>query len=153
PTGTRWRGRRAISCGCCRHRTREGDGAGSLLSSAAVMASAPVQALLDRGVRVVDAGQIFVDADGDPARIHPTATIFPGARLHGLRTFLGAGVQVGTEGPATLVDAVLAEGGATARVYAKGVVLLRGPSLGAAGHTREGTLLEEEASTSHGVGL
>jgi len=117
------------------------------------MASAPVQALLDRGVRVVDAGQIFVDADVDPARIHPTATIFPGARLHGRRTFLGAGAQVGTEGPATLVDGVLAEGASIASGYAKGAVLLRGASLGAAGHTREGTLLEEEASTAHAVGL
>jgi UDP-N-acetylglucosamine/UDP-N-acetylgalactosamine diphosphorylase len=117
------------------------------------MASAPVQALLDRGVRIVDPGQLFVDADVDAARIHPTATIFPGARLQGRRTFLGAGAQVGTEGPATLVDAVLAEGASIASGYAKGAVLLRGASLGAAGHAREGTLLEEEASTAHAVGL
>jgi hypothetical protein len=117
------------------------------------MTRAPVQGLLDRGVRVIDPGQIFVDADVDPARIHPTATIFPGARLQGRRTFLGPNAQVGTEGPATLVDAVLAEGASIASGYAKGAVLLRGASLGAAGHTREGTLLEEEASTAHAVGL
>src|SRR5215831_579078 len=117
------------------------------------MPTAQVQALLERGVRVIDAGQIFVEADVDPARIHPTATLFPGARLDGRRTFLGAGAQVGTEGPATLVDAILGEGASIASGYAKGAVLLRGASLGASGHTREGTLLEEEASTAHAVGL
>jgi len=117
------------------------------------MASAEVQALLDRGVRVIDPGQIFVAGDVDPARIHATATLFPGARLQGRRTFLGPGAQVGTEGPATLVDAVLGEGAAIASGYAKGVVLLRGASLGGGSHAREGTILEEEASTAHAVGL
>jgi UDP-N-acetylglucosamine/UDP-N-acetylgalactosamine diphosphorylase len=82
-----------------------------------------------------------------------TAIIHPGCRLQGRRTFLGPGAQVGTEGPATLVDSVLGEGASIASGYAKGAVLLRGASLGAAGHTREGTLLEEEASTAHAVGL
>jgi hypothetical protein len=117
------------------------------------MPSAPVQSLLDRGARVIDPHQVFVDAEVDPARIHPTATIFPGARLQGRRTLLGPGAQVGTEGPATLVDSVLAEGASIASGYAKGVVLLRGASLGGAAHAREGTLLEEEASTAHAVGL
>ncbi|HXJ23876.1 MAG TPA: UDP-N-acetylglucosamine pyrophosphorylase [Polyangia bacterium] len=117
------------------------------------MPSTPVQALLERGVRVVDPGQLFVDDQVDPTRIHPTAIIHPGCRLQGRRTFLGAGAQVGTEGPATLVDSVLGDGASIASGYAKGAVLLRGASLGAAGHTREGTLLEEEASTAHAVGL
>ena len=103
---------------------------------------APIQALLDRGVRVVDPGQLFVDAEVDPGRIHATATLHPGCRLQGRRTFLGAGAQVGTEGPATLVDSVLGEGASIASGYAKGAVLLRGAALGASGHTREGTLLE-----------
>ncbi|MFL5303844.1 MAG: UDP-N-acetylglucosamine pyrophosphorylase [Polyangia bacterium] len=117
------------------------------------MPKAQVQSLLDRGVRVVDAGQVFVDDDVDPARVHPTAVLFPGTRLQGKRTWLGPGAQVGTEGPATLVDSVLGEGASIAGGYAKGVVLLRGASLGFAGHAREGTILEEEASTAHAVGL
>jgi hypothetical protein len=114
---------------------------------------ARIQVLLERGVRVVDPGQLYVDEQVDPLRIHPTATIHPGCRLQGRRTFLGPGAQVGTEGPATLVDTVLGDGASIASGYTKGAVLLRGASLGAAGHTREGTLLEEEASTAHAVGL
>jgi hypothetical protein len=117
------------------------------------MPSAQVQALLDRGVRVVDPGQVFIDGEVDLSRIHPSAVIFPGARLQGRRTWLGPGAKVGTEGPATLVDCVLADGAAIASGYASGAVLLRGAALGGAAHVREGTVLEEEASTAHAVGL
>ncbi len=117
------------------------------------MPTPQVNALLERGVKMPDPGQVFVDRDVDPARVHPSAVLHPGTRLHGRRTWLGAGSQVGTEGPATLVDSVFGEGASIAGGYAKGVVLLRGASLGFAGHAREGTLLEEEASTAHAVGL
>lgn len=117
------------------------------------MPTAPVESLLARGVRILDPGQVYVDAEVDPARIHPTAVLHPGTRLQGRRTWLGAAAQVGTEGPATVIDSVFGEGASIAGGYARGVVLLRGASLGFAGHAREGTILEEEASTAHAVGL
>jgi hypothetical protein len=113
----------------------------------------PIEALLARGVRILDPGQTFVDKDVDPGRIFPGATLYPGTRLHGKRTFLAASAAVGTEGPATLVDSVLADGAAIASGYVKGAVLLRAAKLGFASHVREGTILEEEASTAHCVGL
>ncbi|WP_266217883.1 UDP-N-acetylglucosamine pyrophosphorylase [Paraliomyxa miuraensis] len=73
--------------------------------------------------------------------------------MSGSRTFLGPGAEVGVEGPATLQDAVL---GARARVdagYVEGAVLLDAARVGWGGHLRPGTLLEEEASTAHCVGL
>jgi hypothetical protein len=112
-----------------------------------------VEALVARGVRILDPGQTFVDKDVDLDRILPGATLYPGTRLHGKRTFLAAGAAVGTEGPATLIDSVLADGAAIASGYAKGVVLLRAAKLGGSAHVREGTILEEEASTAHCVGL
>jgi acetyltransferase-like isoleucine patch superfamily enzyme len=115
--------------------------------------AARVEALRTRGVRVLDPGQTFVDEDVDPTRVDPTATLYPGTRLHGRRTFLGAGASVGLEGPATLVDSVLGEGASIASGFAKGAVLLKAAKLGANAHVREGTILEEEASTAHAVGL
>ena len=112
-----------------------------------------VEALRARGVRILDSGQTFVDEDVDPARIDPTVTLYPGTRLHGRRTFLGPGATVGLEGPATLVDCVLGAGASIASGFAKGAVLLRAAKLGANAHVREGTILEEEASTAHAVGL
>ena len=115
--------------------------------------AARVDALRARGVRVLDPAQTFVDEDVDPARIDATATLYPGTRLHGRRTFLGPGVSVGPEGPATLVDCVLGQGASIASGFAKGAVLLQAAKLGANAHVREGTILEEEASTAHAVGL
>jgi hypothetical protein len=105
------------------------------------------------GVRIVDPRQTFVDTDVDLARIDPTVTLHPGTRLHGPRTFLGPGSALGAEGPAIVVDSVLGEGAAVASGYVRGAVLLAGASLGANSHVREGTILEEQASTAHGVGL
>src|SRR6266702_573447 len=111
--------------------------------------AARVELLRARGVRMPDPAQVFIDKGVDPARVDPTVTLHPGTRLHGRRTFLAAGAAVGSEGPATLVDCVFGEGASIASGYAKGAVLLRAAKLGANAHVREGTLLEEEASTAH----
>jgi hypothetical protein len=112
-----------------------------------------IQALVDRGVRVVDPRQTFVDADVRLERITTGAILHPGTRLHGARTFVGAQAAVGHEGPATLQDAVLGAGAGIASGYAEGAVLLRGARAGANAHLREGTVMEEECSTAHAVGL
>jgi UDP-N-acetylglucosamine/UDP-N-acetylgalactosamine diphosphorylase len=104
-------------------------------------------------VRILDPGQVFIGEDVDPMRVDPAVTLYPGTRLEGRRTFLAAGAAVGVEGPATLVDCVLGEGASIASGFAKGAVLLRAAKLGANAHAREGTILEEEASTAHAVGL
>ena len=55
--------------------------------------------------------QVFIDGDVDPGRIAAGVVLFPGTRLHGPRTYLAEGVRVGTEGPATLRDWLLAQTG------------------------------------------
>jgi acetyltransferase-like isoleucine patch superfamily enzyme len=112
-----------------------------------------VAALVARGVTVPAPGQVFIDGDVDLGRIAPTAILYPGTRLHGARTLLGPRASVGAEGPAVVHDTVLADGAAIASGYARGAVLLAGAKLGANAHVRDGTLLEEEASTAHAVGL
>jgi acetyltransferase-like isoleucine patch superfamily enzyme len=114
---------------------------------------ARLAALTARGVSIVDARQTFVGPEVDLERIHPSATLYPGTRLHGRRCYLGPNVELGREGPAVLVDSVLAEGAAVASGYVEGAVLLDGARLGANAHVRPGTLLEEQASTAHAVGL
>ena len=106
-----------------------------------------------RGVRVVDPCQTFVDADVNPDRVDPSAVLHPGTRLHGASLLLGPRAEVGTEGPATLRDCALGADTSIASGFAHGAVLLDGASLGANAHARPGTLLEEQASTAHAVGL
>lgn len=106
-----------------------------------------------RGVEIVDPRQTFIDADVIPDRVRPGATLHPGTRLHGARTFLAEGVEIGTEGPATVRDAVFGPGASIASGYVDSAVLFAGASLGAAAHVRPGTILEEQASSAHCVGL
>jgi hypothetical protein len=110
-------------------------------------------ALSERGVEIVDPRQTYVDAAVRPGRIHAGAVLHPGTRLCGARSLLAPGAELGREGPVTAIDCVLGEGARLDGGYASGAVLLRGASAGSAGHLREGTLLEEEASTAHAVGL
>ena len=112
-----------------------------------------VAELVERGVQVVAPEQVFVAADVDLTRVAAGATLHPGTRLHGARTFVAAGAHVGKEGPATLDNAVLGKNASVASGYVRGAVLLDDAQLGFAAHVREGTLLEEQASTGHAVGL
>ncbi len=112
-----------------------------------------VAELVERGVQVVAPEQVFVGADVDLTRIATGATLHPGTRLYGPRTFVAAGAHVGKEGPATLDNAVLGKNASIASGYVRGAVLLDDAQLGFAAHVREGTLLEEQASTGHAVGL
>ncbi len=106
-----------------------------------------------RGVRIVDPRQTTIAPDVDLDRLHPGCVLHPGSRLAGPRLVLGPEAQVGTEGPATLVDCALGEGATLASGFGEGAVLLAGASAGANAHLRPGTLLEEQASTAHAVGL
>lgn len=106
-----------------------------------------------QGVQIVDPRQTFIDEDVVADRVRPGAILHPGTRLHGARTFIAEGAQVGVEGPATVRDAVFGAGASVASGYVEGAVLFPGATLGAAAHVRPGTILEEQASTAHAVGL
>jgi hypothetical protein len=112
-----------------------------------------LSALLARGVQIIEPSQTFVAPDVELDRIRPGAVIYPGSRLHGRRTYLGRGASVGREGPAVLYDCVLASEAAVDSGFGEGAVLLARARAGANAHLRAGTLLEEEASTAHAVGL
>lgn len=122
-----------------------------------IMGRLPVEerlrALADRGVTIVDPRQTWVADDVGLNRVCPGATLYPGTRLQGARTFVGPRARVGVEGPATLVDAVLGPEAQIDAGYLHGAVLLDGARAGWGAHFRPGTLLEEEASTAHTVGL
>lgn len=124
------------------------------MTSAIIAAVTPaVEQLLAKGVKIPAPDQIFVDDAVDLSRIAAGCVLHPGTRLVGARTYVAAGAQVGTEGPATLDGAVLGAGAQVASGYVQRAVLLAGAKLGGNAHVRDGTLLEEEASTAHAVGL
>lgn len=110
-------------------------------------------ALAARGITILDPRQTYVGPEVSLANIEPGVVLYPGTRLHGARCYLGPEVEIGREGPTVVVDSSLAERAAIASGYVEGAVLLREARLGANAHVRAGTLLEEQASTAHAVGL
>ena len=106
-----------------------------------------------KGVTIIDRRQTYLDEAIDESRICRGAVLYPGTRLGGARTFVGPGAKVGIEGPATLVNTIIGEDSEVASGYLNEAVVLRSARVGSNAHIRVGTLIEEEASTAHAVGL
>ena len=110
--------------------------------------------LTSRGVQILCPDSVFIDAAIDTTRIaHEGVRIHPGCRLTGRHTFISNDVQIGTEGPATIVNCQIGRGVELKSGYFENAVFLEGAQLGAGSHVRGGTILEEQASTAHCVGL
>lgn len=111
-------------------------------------------ALLAKGVQMPLPQTVHIERDVDPERVSGDGvSIHPGCRISGAGTVISAGVTLGAEGPVTLRDVRLGPRASIAAGYAAKTVLLEGASLGSGAHAREGTLLEEQASAAHTVGL
>jgi UDP-N-acetylglucosamine/UDP-N-acetylgalactosamine diphosphorylase len=106
-----------------------------------------------KGVTVIDRRQTYLDEAIDESRICRGAVLYPGTRLVGARTFVGPGAKVGIEGPAVLVNTIIGKDSEVASGYLNEAVMLRNARVGSNAHIRVGTLMEEESSTAHAVGL
>jgi hypothetical protein len=114
---------------------------------------AKLDILVAQGVTVIDRRQTYLDEAVDVSRVCRGAVLYPGTRLVGVQTFVGPGAKVGIEGPAVLENSIIGENSEVASGYLKEAVMLRNARVGSNAHIRAGTLLEEEASTAHAVGL
>ncbi len=112
-----------------------------------------VRQLLDQGVVVHAPATVHVDEDVDVGRIAPGAVIHAGCRIRGERTSIGPGSAIGSEAPATVDNCQLGRDVSLKGGYFSGSTFLDGSSVGSCAHVRPGTLLEEEASAAHSVGL
>ena len=106
-----------------------------------------------KGVTIIDRRQTYLDEAIDESRICRGAVLYPGTRLVGARTFVGPGAKVGIEGPAVLVNTIIGKDSEVASGYLNEAVMLRNARVGSNAHIRVGTLMEEESSTAHAVGL
>lgn len=113
-----------------------------------------VRALLAKGVTIPNPYTLDIGTDVAVDRISGDGVVIhPGCRLHGAKTVISAGVELGREGPVTLEDCRLGPNVQLKGGYASGSVFLDGANLGLGHHVREGCLLEEEANGAHCVGL
>lgn len=91
--------------------------------------------------------------DVKPEQIAAGVEIFPGCRISGEHTYVGPGCRIGREGPATIQDCQLGAKVSFASGFAQQATLLDGVTIGANAHIRPGTLLEEQVTLGHCVGL
>jgi bifunctional UDP-N-acetylglucosamine pyrophosphorylase/glucosamine-1-phosphate N-acetyltransferase len=113
----------------------------------------PVRNLLERGVLIPHPSSVEVDVSVNPERIAPGIVLHAGCRLSGSGTSIGPSSVIGREAPAVIEDCQLGcqvelKGG-----YFSGATFLDGAGMGSAAHVRPGTLLEEQSSGGHAVGL
>lgn len=113
-----------------------------------------VASLLERGVTIPSPHSVEIDDDVDIQRIASNGvTLHRGTRISGADTWIGSGVTLGEETPATIVSCQMGPGSSLKGGYAKGALFLKGASAGSGAHIRDGSILEEEASCAHTVGL
>ncbi len=115
--------------------------------------NAMVHALLERGVVLPDPGNVTIDPDVRPERIHEGAVLHPGCRLRGSALSIGPGCELGEEGPVTLRDCQLDARVTVRGGFLSGATLLEGADCGDGSHVRSGSLLEEYTSIAHSNGL
>lgn len=116
--------------------------------------AAAIGALIDKGVQISNPSSLDIGPEVDLDRISGDGVVIhPGCRVYGAGTVISAGVRLGAEGPVTIQDCRLGPGVALQGGYAADAVFLAGSAMGLGHHVRAGTLLEEQASGAHTVGL
>ena len=113
-----------------------------------------IQLLQNKGVRIPAPEAVEIGEDVDPDRISGKGVIIhSGCKIYGQSTLILDNSQLGFEGPATVVDCQIGPKVSLGGGYFKNAVFLAGASTGSGAQVREGTILEEDASIAHTVGL
>jgi hypothetical protein len=121
--------------------------------SDALKLSPRVQSLLDRGVILPSPYSVEVDDSVNPDQVAPGVVIHTGCRIAGAMTSIGPGSELGREGPVVIEDCRLGRHVELKGGYFSGAAFLDGSSMGSGAQVRPGTILEEEATGAHAVGL
>lgn len=113
-----------------------------------------VNRLLEKGVTIPAPESVEIGEDLNIDRISGDGVVLHnGTKLFGSSTYISKNCIIGREGPATIDNCWLAPEVTLKSGYFNKAVFLKKASLGFGSHVREGTILEEEASTAHTVGL
>jgi bifunctional UDP-N-acetylglucosamine pyrophosphorylase/glucosamine-1-phosphate N-acetyltransferase len=113
-----------------------------------------VSRLLKRGVQLPNPATVTIGPEVNLDNISKDRVIIhSGCKIFGQKTLILSGTVIGHEGPATIENCQIGPDVHLKSGYFKDAVFLEKASLGSGSHVREGTILEEQASTAHTVGL
>ncbi len=113
-----------------------------------------IKELLNKGVLIPDPHNVHIGDEVDTGRISGNGVaIYPGCKIFGKSVLILDNVKIGYEGPVTLENCQVGPEVTIKNGFLKEAVFLKGVNLGSGSHVRGGTILEEEASIAHTVGL
>ncbi len=113
-----------------------------------------VAALLRKGVSIPNPHSVFIAEEVDPERISKDGVVIhAGSKIMGPSSLVLQGTILGSEGPVTIDSCQIGPQVKLKSGYFKNSVFLKKASMGLGAHVRDGTILEEEASGAHTVGL
>ncbi|MCP3898151.1 MAG: protein GlmU [Desulfobacteraceae bacterium] len=110
--------------------------------------------LMDKGVNILNPESVLIGQEVDVDRISgKDVTIYPGVRILGNKTLICDGVKLGREAPVTIENSYVGPDTSLNGGFFQGACFVGKNSFGSGAHVRAGTILEEEASAAHCVGL
>ena len=116
--------------------------------------SGMVEQLLAKGVSIPAPESVEIDNQISIDRISGEGVVIhAGCRIFGSSTFISRNVSIGREGPVTIQNCQIGPEVNLGGGYYTNAVFLEGVRTGANAHVREGTIMEENSSLAHAVGL
>lgn len=112
-----------------------------------------IDALVRKGVIIPSPDAVEITEDVDPNNISEGTVIHTGCRISGEKTLILRGAKLGREAPVTIENCQVGPDVELRGGVFKQSVFLAKALAGSSAHVREGTILEEQASIAHTVGL
>ncbi len=113
-----------------------------------------IEKLLKKGVNIPNPDSIEIGSEVDTDRISGEGVvIYSGCKIFGGSTLILKNTRIGYESPVTIENCQVGTNVDLKGGFLRQAVLLDKVSIGYGSHIREGTILEEEASIAHTVGL
>ena len=113
-----------------------------------------IQTLLEKGVKIPNPKSVEIGPEVNTDRISGDGVVIhAGCKLYGSSTLILRGVKLGYEGPVTIESCQVGPQVELKEGFFKDAVFLKKANMGFGSNVREGTILEEESSGAHTVGL
>lgn len=113
-----------------------------------------IEKLLTKGVKILNPNSVEIGDDVITERISgDDVVIHSGCRIFGSSTLILQGARLGYEGPVTIENCQVGPQVELGGGFFREAVFLEKVIMGSGSHVREGTILEEESSVAHAVGL
>lgn len=113
-----------------------------------------IEKLAAKGVRFPAPASVEIGSEVKADRISGDGVVIhTGCKIFGESTLIGSGSRLGSEGPVTVDNCQIGPNVSLNGGYFQQAVFLANASAGSGSHVRKATILEEQASIAHTVGL